>query len=174
MTTPFQANFPELAHLTREDLEDLLADPAYFQSILHTLPRVQAMLQALAELGSANMAIAKNNLALQDELYQLRSETKAAYDEARYLESHFKGLSREQKEVYQRYDPSFLHTRLRHATTAQDDKSEALAASFIKSPPEANDIDAFIKEFKEARKVYHKRVIWGEKWAAGKVTWRDN
>ena len=69
--------------------------------------------------------------------------------------------------------------RLRHATTAQDEHSEALATAFVNSPPETHDksgkdVDAFVKEFRELRKTYHKRVIWGDKWAAGKVTWRED
>lgn len=74
--------------------------------------------------------------------------------------------------------------RLRHATTAQDENSEALATSFISSPSqnsasgEANangkDVDDFVREFKEMRKVYHKRVMWGDRWTSGKVVWRDD
>jgi hypothetical protein len=41
------------------------------------------------------------NLALQDELYKLRSETKDAFDEAKALEARWAELQREQKEVYQ-------------------------------------------------------------------------
>lgn len=67
--------------------------------------------------------------------------------------------------------------RLRHATTAQDDLSEAVASTFVKSiPPEGSgnggrDIDDFVKEFRDLRKTYHKRVIWGS--GSGKVDWRD-
>lgn len=42
----------------REDLEDLLADPVYFQAIFHSLDRVKALYQAQAELGMANESIA--------------------------------------------------------------------------------------------------------------------
>jgi hypothetical protein len=42
----------------REDLEDLLVDPTYFQAIFHTLGRVKYMYQAQAELGLANESIA--------------------------------------------------------------------------------------------------------------------
>lgn len=80
----------------------------------------------------------------------------------------------------QRFDPQFLLMRLRHATTAQDDASEVLASSFIQSSPpsgqlETNgkDIDNFVKEFRELRKTYHKRVIWGDRWTVGKVDWHD-
>jgi ESCRT-I complex subunit VPS37 len=35
------------------------------------------------------------------------------------------------------------------------------------------EVDEFIKEFKELRKVYHKRAMWGEKWGNGQVIWRE-
>ena len=75
----------------------------------------------------------------------------------------------------QRHSPQFLLMRLKHATTAQDELSEALASSFVKSPPSdtmtsnGKDVDDFVKEFREQRKTYHKRVIWGDRWSAGEV-----
>jgi len=184
MATPLLADFPELAHLSREDLEDLLADPLYFQAIFHSLPRVHDLYRAQAELGLANETIAKNNLALQDGLYRLRADTQAAFDEAKALEARWKELERQQKELYQRFTPSFLLMRLRHATTAQDDLSEARATAFVQdSAAEREDaaaassgraVDEYVKEFKEMRKVYHKRVMWGDRWNSGQVTWRDD
>lgn len=65
--------------------------------------------------------------------------------------------------------------RLRHATTAQDDLSEKLAFEFVRdsagAPHSGKEVDDFVREFREARKIYHKRVIWGDKWAAGQVQW---
>ena len=147
----------------------------------------------------------ENNLALQQRLYDLRTETKDAFDEAKSLETRWKELDKEQKEVFQvsrhlflglwiftdayrqRFTPQFLLMRLRHSTTAQDDASEALATAFVQQIPNpppngetgttsraAHDVDAFIKEFKESRKTYHKRALWGEKWASGQVMWREN
>lgn len=67
--------------------------------------------------------------------------------------------------------------RLKHATTAQDEASEALASSFVQGPPSdssipsnGRDVDEFVKEFRELRKTYHKRVIWGDRWSAGQVS----
>ncbi|KAI0345991.1 hypothetical protein BDW22DRAFT_1370417 [Trametopsis cervina] len=175
MSTTLLRDFPELAHLTREDLEDLLADPTYFQAIFHSLDRVKALYQSQAELGLANESIAKNNLALQEPLYQLRSDTKQAFDDAKHLEARWKELEREQREVYQRFTPQFLLLRLKHATTAQDEASEALASSFVQASPSdatvqnGKDVDDFVRQFREMRKVYHKRVIWGDRWTAGEV-----
>jgi Modifier of rudimentary (Mod(r)) protein len=103
----------------REDLEDMLADPTYFQAIFHSLSKVKELYEGQAELGLANGTIAsaltsstfgsypphtkapEQSLALQSELYKLRSETKDAFDEAKALEARWVELQREQKEVYQ-------------------------------------------------------------------------
>ncbi|KAF8195543.1 hypothetical protein BJ912DRAFT_1021238 [Pholiota molesta] len=186
MDNQLAKDFPELAHLSREDLEDMLSDPVYFQAVFHSLAYVKDLYRSQAELGQANEAIAQNNLALQQRLYALRAETKDAFDDAKNLEARWKELDKEQKEVYQRFTPQFLLMRLRHSITAQDDASEALASSFVQQSPSnyedtgtatpkaARELDEFIKEFKESRKVYHKRALWGEKWANGQVIWRDN
>ena len=50
--------------------------------------------------------ISDQNLALQDELYKLRSKTKDTFDEAKILEARWAELQREQKEVYQVRQPS--------------------------------------------------------------------
>lgn len=83
----------------------------------------------------------------------------------------------------QRFHAQFLLMRLRHSTQAQDDASEALAASFIRQEPSSSsgagtpggrDVELFVQEFRELRKTYHKRVIWGDKWSNGQVEWRDD
>ena len=91
----------------------------------------------------------------------------------------------------QRFTPQFLLMRLRHSTTAQDEASEALASSFVQQQPSLPslprgetsgtgtprgglEVEEFIKEFKEMRKQYHKRAMWGEKWANGQVAWRED
>lgn len=72
--------------------------------------------------------------------------------------------------------------RLRHAAIAQDDLSEARASEFVQASSaepslvgaNGKDIDDFVREFKELRKVYHKRVMWADRWTAGQVEWRDD
>jgi ESCRT-I complex subunit VPS37 len=72
--------------------------------------------------------------------------------------------------------------RLRHATTEQNDLSETLASSFVRSTSSetaatlasSKEVDDFVKEFRELRKMYHKRVMWGDRWSNGQVAWRDD
>ena len=78
----------------------------------------------------------------------------------------------------QRLTPQFFLMRLRHATTAQDDQSEALVSAFINASSDPSsttnkDIDDFVHEFRNMRKIYHKRVMWSERWANGQVRWID-
>jgi len=42
----------------REDLEDMLVDPAYFGAIFHTISEVKELYQSQVELGLANETIA--------------------------------------------------------------------------------------------------------------------
>ncbi|KAF8827544.1 hypothetical protein F5879DRAFT_968529 [Lentinula edodes] len=187
VVTQLTMDFPELANLSRQDLEDILNDPNYFQAVFHSLPRVKAMYDAQAELGNANESIANNNLALQEKLYRLRSETQDVFNEAKSLEAKWKDLEKEQHDVYQRFTPQFLLMRLRHSVTAQDDASERLATAFIQhqslgfpesqsgvATPSGKETDNFIKQFKEARKIYHKRVIWSDRWSKDQVEWRED
>ncbi|KAJ7069775.1 hypothetical protein C8F01DRAFT_1113958 [Mycena amicta] len=175
MATPLLVDFPELSDLSREDLEDLLSDPVYFQAVFHCLSRVKALYQSQAELGMANESIAKRNLSLQEPLYKLRAETKEAFDEAKNLEARWKAIERDQREVYQRFSPQFLLMRLKHSKTAQDDASEAVASAFVQqsvgtggavTPPNGKEVDDFIKEYKERRKTYHKRAMWEDRWSS--------
>ena len=48
-----------LGSLRREDLEDLLVEPAYFHALFHSQNRVQALYQTQTELETANEAIAR-------------------------------------------------------------------------------------------------------------------
>jgi ESCRT-I complex subunit VPS37 len=72
--------------------------------------------------------------------------------------------------------------RLKHATTDQDNASEARATAFVRgSSLESNttnvmgrEVDDFVKDFKEMRKIYHKRAMWSERWQAGDVAWPED
>ncbi|EJD46906.1 hypothetical protein AURDEDRAFT_136736 [Auricularia subglabra TFB-10046 SS5] len=169
--------FPSVAALPRDALDDLLNDPQYLQAIVHTLPQAQQIMRAQAELASANEVLAQRNMALQEPLNRLRQDTQAAFDDARALEARWRVLEREQRELYQRYSQGFLMMRLRHATTAQDEVSEAVATKFVRGEGEEDlpaDVDAFVKQFREQRTVYHKRAMYSERSAVGKVAWPED
>ena len=92
---------------------------------------------------------------------------------------HFRHPDASVTTVPQRFTQQFLMLRLRHATTAQDEASERISSEFVKGlSPDGlaggKEVDDFVKDFREMRRVYHKRAIFGERWAKGDVGWRDN
>ncbi|WWC92970.1 uncharacterized protein L201_007933 [Kwoniella dendrophila CBS 6074] len=203
MSTPLVQQFPSLAQYPPSFLKDLLSSPELTEAFLFTLPEVKELAAEVEKLGRENDEIAKTNLELRDELLALRDSTAQSYAYAEGLKRRWVDIEKAQANLYQRNRPSFLHLRLRHSLTSQDESSEKIASSFIEgrssgpsipgsrvdspvpnlegtSTPIQGDrnqnkaIDEFINEFKAARKTYHKRAIWAERWSRGEVAWRDD
>lgn len=65
------------------------------------------------------------------------------------------------------------------AGTSDKGVSPALPSSLTRSPDRLltllslQSLEEFVRDFKAARKVYHKRAIWSERWNRGEVAWRD-
>ncbi|KAH8922188.1 hypothetical protein BT69DRAFT_1220613 [Atractiella rhizophila] len=163
-------HFPSLAQLSRDDLEDALRDPAYFDALFHSLPQVQSLVMQQESSLKSTIELAEHNNALRPALESLREETSKVFAEANNLRSRWEVLEKEQSELYRRFSlPSQLQ-RLRYATTQHDDLSESLANEFLEGKLAEED---FVKQYREIRKVYWKRVMWSERMAEGKVVWRD-
>jgi ESCRT-I complex subunit VPS37 len=89
-------------------------------------------------------------MALRDELFALRDATAQSYAHAEALKAQWAEIEKAQASYYQvcpltdlgvnaylkqKQRPSFLHLRLRHSITAQDDSSEKVANAFIEGRP---------------------------------------
>ena len=59
------------------------------------------MIHVLGKRLPGDLYMLENNMTLQDQLYALRSETQATFDEAKSLESRWAEIEKEQKEVFQ-------------------------------------------------------------------------
>ncbi|WVQ66350.1 uncharacterized protein L199_004529 [Kwoniella botswanensis] len=204
MSTPLVQQFPSLAQYPPSFLKDLLSSPELTEAFLFSLPEVKELAAEVEKLGRENDEIAKRNIELRDELIALRDATAQSYAYAEGLKRKWTDIEKAQANLYQRNRPSFLHLRLRHSLTAQDELSEKIASAFIEgrsagaslpgsrvdsplpgaegtsTPVSGGDrnqskaIEDFINEFKAARKTYHKRAIWAERWSRGEVAWRDD
>ncbi|OCF61919.1 hypothetical protein L486_01583 [Kwoniella mangroviensis CBS 10435] len=199
MSTPLVQQFPSLAQYPPSLLKDLLSSPELTEAFLFSLPEVKELAAEVEKLGREN-----DEIASMDELIALRDATAQSYAYAEGLKRKWTDIEKAQANLYQRNRPSFLHLRLRHSLTAQDELSEKIASAFIEgrsagasmpgsrvdspwpgaegtsTPVSGGDrnqskaIEDFINEFKAARKTYHKRAIWAERWSRGEVAWRDD
>ncbi|KAL0249981.1 hypothetical protein I308_103284 [Cryptococcus tetragattii IND107] len=199
MSTPLLQQFPSLSSYPPSFLKDLLSSPELTEAFLFTLPEIQQLAAEVEKLGRENEDAARRNLELKDELSALRDATAQSYAHAEDLKRQWADIEKAQQNLYQRVRPSFLHLRLRHSLTAQDELSEKMASAFIEDKSATNSrpgsridspapsaeglpldraqgraIEDFIQEFKAARKIYHKRAIWAERWSRGEVAWRDD
>nr|ODN95627.1 hypothetical protein L204_04168 [Cryptococcus depauperatus CBS 7855] len=184
MSTLLLQHFPSLQIYPPSFLKDLLASSELTEAFLFTLPEVQQLAIEVEKLGRENEHLAAENLELRDELLALRDATAQSYAYAEGLKRQWVEIEKNQQNLYQRVRPSFLHLRLRHSLAAQEEASEKIASAFIENKPTSSrvqnsrsqnkTIEDFIQEFKAARKVYHKRAIWAERWSRGEVAWRDD
>lgn len=39
---------------------------------------------------------------------------------------------------------------------------------------QARQLEEFVRDFKAARKVFHKRALWSERWNRGEVSWQED
>ncbi|GAA5841870.1 hypothetical protein JCM3766R1_005595 [Sporobolomyces carnicolor] len=209
-------DFPEVASLPRDELEQLVDDRDFFDAFLHS--RVAQAVQlddAVTSQIKENLELARKSLELQPELERLRNETSDLFKEASELQQRAHLLAQAQQETYRRFSRDAQLNRYRAATTIQDHLCESLLQSFLEgssssssttttttleeeerrrrqrgqggggggevSSSSANHNNAassssfedqeFVKQYRDVRKVYHKRMIGLRKWEEGKVVW---
>ncbi|KAJ9104341.1 hypothetical protein QFC19_003983 [Naganishia cerealis] len=135
MSSRLLEEFPQLAGYSDDQLKELLSNDTYLEAFLYGLPVVAGVLDRHEQLSRENEELAKRNLELQNDLMALRASTASAYATAQHLQDRWKEVEQKQAGLYSKYRPSFLHLRLRHATSDQDALTETIAANFIEGPP---------------------------------------
>ncbi|GAA5969315.1 hypothetical protein JCM3765_001881, partial [Sporobolomyces pararoseus] len=104
-TNPIQdalsRDFPQVASLSREDMQLLLEDSDYFDAYFHTkLPQVLQLDQAVELQIQQNLNLAQKSQELKPLLEELRLETKKLFNEAKELQQRSQFLSQAQRETY--------------------------------------------------------------------------
>ncbi|GAA6032102.1 hypothetical protein JCM8097_007074 [Rhodosporidiobolus ruineniae] len=161
-------DFPHTASLPREDLELLLDDPAFFDAYFNTMPQALALHQQVEAAMNDNLDLAHKSEAMKPELERLREDTARLFNEANELKTRWAYLDEAQQAAYKRFAQPAQLSRYRAATTQQERLSDALVSSFLQGE---GDDESFVKQYREVRKVYHKRETALRKWEEGKVVW---
>ncbi|BGO95477.1 hypothetical protein NBRC10512_007732 [Rhodotorula toruloides] len=161
-------DFPEVAQLPKEDLQTLLEDPAYFDAYFNTMSQALAYHQAIEQKMRENVDLAERSEAMKPDLKRLREYTARLFNEANELKQRWAYLDDAQREAYKRFSQPAQLSRYRAATTVQEHLSDSLVSAFLSGE---GDDESFLKQYREVRKVYHKRQIGLQKWDEGKVVW---
>ncbi|GAA5888617.1 hypothetical protein JCM6882_009021 [Rhodosporidiobolus microsporus] len=160
-------DFPEVAGL-RDDLQLLLEDPAYFDAYFNTMPQALALHQEVEGKMKENLELAEKSQAMKPDLDHLREDTARLFNEANELKVRWAYLDEAQRQAYERFSQPAQLARYRAATTQQERLSDAMVSSFLNGE---GDDESFVKQYREVRKVYHKREVGLRKWEEGKVVW---
>jgi len=162
-------DFPEVSTLSKEDMLALLEDDSYFDAYFQTIPEALAFHQALERRLQAIVALAEKNDRLRPQLEDLRHRAASLFTESNDLKNRWSYLESAQVETSKRFTPAQQLNRLRAATSGQESLSESLASSFLDG---TMDEDDFVRQYREVRKVFHRRQIMKEKFEEGKIVWR--
>lgn len=161
-------DYPHVAALPKDELQLLLEDPAYFDAYFHTAPPAVPYHDAVQHKLEQNIDLARASDALKPKLDALRADTARAFHDAKDLQQQWAHLERAQEDAYRRFSQPAQLARYRAATTNQQHLSDSLVAAFLNGD---GDDESFVKQYREVRKVFHKREIGLQKWDEGKVVW---
>ncbi|GAA5916932.1 hypothetical protein JCM8208_004034 [Rhodotorula glutinis] len=163
-------DFPDAAALPREDMQLLLEDPAYFDAYFNTMPQALAYHDAVQNKMRDNLELAQKSEAIKPDLERLREDTARLFNEANDLKQRWAYLDEAQRAAYRRFSQQAQQARYRAATTQQEHLSDSLVAAFLAGDNDGDD-ESFVKQYREVRKLYHKRQVGLNKWDEGNVVW---
>ncbi|KAJ3096198.1 Vacuolar protein sorting-associated protein 37A [Phlyctochytrium planicorne] len=137
-----------------EELEELMNDEAAFEDFFQSLPQVKEQQKVKSDYVLANESLANQNLALEGQLAQLRSELEEEYRIFRTQREQFDLNYKSFQNLSMRYAPDYIMSRLRTAVTESEELSESISQSFLGGKSQVED---FVRNYRETRKVYHHR-----------------
>ncbi|CAG8547312.1 4922_t:CDS:2 [Dentiscutata heterogama] len=146
--------FPEILSKSKEDLEDLISNNVFFETFFESIERIRNTIAVRDEMRMGNEMSAKETLAQENDLNQLRQRVQEQENELLELNSTLQEKLKLQQNALQRFSPSVLLTKLKSGVQQSDELSEQMANSFLSGELET---DQFIKHFREIRKVFHLR-----------------
>lgn len=161
-------DYPQVAQLPKDELQRLLEDDAYFDAYFNTSPQALAYHDAVQRKMQQNIHLARESEALKPQLDALRQDTARCFHDATDLKQQWALLEQAQQDAYRRFSQPAQLARYRAATTTQEHLSDALVDAFLNGN---GDDESFVKQYREIRKVFHKREIGLQKWDEGKVVW---
>lgn len=141
---------------TREDFENLLSNDLQFLALIHRLDvfgEIQTMASSKSE---ETKRMAQDNLAKEEALKSSRSEADRLRASLKSKVERFQALEQEQDALCAPLDVRSTLRQLKEAKKEAFESSEAFAEEWVEDG--APDVDKFMKDFIQRRKVHHERA----------------
>ena len=137
-----------LADKTKEELETLLSDELEFLSLVHNL-------DIFGETDETHH-LANENLSNQDKVKSLCEEVERLQKIQQAKVEHFQALEQKQNSLCAPPDMKSIIRKLKEASKVAFDTSEAFAEEWVDDG--APNVDQFMNEFVQRRKLHHERA----------------
>lgn len=168
--------------LRKQDLAELLADPALLNAVTHSPasihPSLQASHEALGTALSDNIELANHLVELESRLSVQRSNTQAQLLSTHALERQWRQKQSDMDHALAPFSPASLYQQLSQGVQEQAMMCQAMEESFLEGEGEgalASEREAtdWIRRYREAKVQYYLRQERKERWDEGRVGgWR--
>lgn len=167
---------------SKQDLADILSDPALLSGLTHSPQTIHPSLRAshdtLQSALAENMDRAAQLLELEARLAHQRSSTQAQLLSTHALERQWRSKQADMDHALAPFAPSSLYQRLNQGLLEQEGVCAALEESFLEGEGDGSlaterEATDWARRYREAKKLYYLRQERKERWDEGRVGgWR--
>ncbi|KAK5652610.1 hypothetical protein OQA88_10371 [Cercophora sp. LCS_1] len=167
---------------TKQDLADILSDPALLSGLTHSSqtmhPSLRASHDSLQSALAGNIERAGHLRELEARLAHQRSMTQAQLLSTHALERQWRTKQAEMDHALAPFAPASLYQRLSQGLLEQEDVCAALEESFLEADGDGSlaterEAGDWVRRYREAKKLYYLRQERKERWDEGRVGgWR--
>ncbi|XP_064083475.1 vacuolar protein sorting-associated protein 37A-like isoform X2 [Macrobrachium nipponense] len=151
---------PEVASLSREDLEDLLSCEDKLTEFVTGLPQIVALKNQCDQLSTQNENLAKATLERSNDYERARDATIQKVEELTALRGSFEEMTIKQQKSSEKLAPTSIQESLLIYAVQSEEDSEKIADDFLQKQI---DVDSFLGKYLEKRIETHLRKFKGER-----------
>lgn len=148
--TQIHSNIPELRHLTLDQLQALNLDDEYLNDFVDETDAVQRIQNDLDQLIGDVEKLAKENLAREQQLLQVRANVENKLIEFRQHGDQYDALSLRYQKKSEEFAPQHIKELLQIAASTADSICDTHVDQFLRGEI---DVQIFLDRYKEAKQL---------------------
>lgn len=145
-----QSTIPELCNLTLDELHALNSDNEYLNDFVDDIDAVQRIQTDLDQLIGDVEGLAKENLAREQHLLQLRTNVETKLAEFRQHGDQYDALSQRYQKKSEEFAPQHIKELLQIAASTADSICDTHVEQFLRGEI---DVQNFLDRYKEAKQL---------------------
>ncbi|XP_065349500.1 vacuolar protein sorting-associated protein 37A [Cloeon dipterum] len=149
-----------LSSLSVAQLQSLTESEDQCDEFLEQLPPIKILEDEIDRIIAENEQISKETLEREGRLQELKEKVQEKVARVQSLSNHYEELSISYQELSNKFMPSAIKESLHSAAHECDQRSDKIAEQFLEGEM---DIDAFLSDYIDARKMGHSRRVKEEK-----------